>query len=92
MIETPHLQLDGDPWRPDTTQLSPRRRSSTALQAMGDHCLVRMTASWMAVGPGLLPHERGEMAVLSQEGVQASVRGEGPWLLPQEGLVASAPN
>jgi hypothetical protein len=59
---------------------------------MGDHCLVRMTASWTAAGLGLLLQERGEMADLGREEVQPSARGEGPWLLPQEDRVASAPN
>lgn len=57
---------------------------------MGGPCLVRMTGSWMAAGPGLLHQNQGGTAALSLAGVQAPDRGELLWLLPQQVPEASA--
>lgn len=89
VIETPHLRLDGALWRPDTTRISPRPRSSTGLRAMGGLCLVRMTGSWMAAGPGLLHQSQFGIAALGLGEVQAPACGELLWLLPQQAPEAS---
>lgn len=76
VIRTPLLRLDGALWRPDITQRSPRRQSSTVLWVMDGHTIAwRITLQTVA---GLSPlREPDEMLVRSLEAVRPLVSGEG---------------